>query len=349
MNYLPALVTELPEAPRIMYARSDLDQIGAQAQQQIEVHRYATGAAAEVLRAAATMEVPNREAVGDLYTKYLTPPEFSADEQIRIARQHGRQMVTTRDEPPRITSRSMGRRLHPDVGPTDAANKALAEGFKSITAAQKAGDETLAQGLYAKTVASTVANMEGPNATALEKDRYQAWMALQAGKGRFGTKEDVDAWKESELALAPYRSRAQLLGTTSGLFELSLGADEQGLVVADDCFVPISRGLEITQRVIKRVMGDEITAGDLSRVNLSSFDNQLTVLLGQLAELLRSQIVRGASWSYSFRSMASRFGEALGAAAEELEGNQVPLYLERLLGSSALGGLPKKDHINLRW
>ncbi len=343
MGRLPVPVGELSETLRVDFARSDLAMIASQAQEQVAVHKHATRAATEVLHTVSAMEIPNRDALIELRKEHLIKPD--ADEPKHTASGLARQMVKATGQHSGVADKDVKRdilsRLHPDrqLEVTSAESE---DTFKAITDAQQHDDETLVQGLYAETVATSAAGVESPSAATLEKARYKAWLALQAGKGRFETKEEVDAWKERELALAPHRIRAGLLGTAAGLFAHSLGATEQGsFSIPSECFYSVSQAFDTTQRVVEKIMGDEVTAYNLSRANLVSFDKQLTNLLGQLDGLyglLGMRILPGMDWSYLLSDAASRFGRALSATAKELEGYREPIS-PSLLGSIALAGL----------
>jgi hypothetical protein len=320
---LPIPVTGSPEGLRVDYARNDLRIIAAKSQEQIAVHEYATKAAAGLLHTLATTEVPNKYKLTELNELYEKP---DTDKKLTVGKV-ARQMVAPKQmKGSGVTDKDITRdvlsELHPDrviSGTSDAEESESI--FRAITEARQYDDQTLAQSLYAGTVASRASAEEQPTATSLELARYKAWLALEAGKGRFYTKEEVDAWKKRELSLLPIRVRAGLLISARNLFGRALGAGADGSIsLPSDYYHVISSGLDGSVKVIERVMGDHVTTDEMAKVDTDLFDQKMTGLLNQLDVLLRSQRGMGQTWTYLKGQLATTFVRDLTEIANILHG-----------------------------
>lgn len=333
--------TGLNEVFKIDIARNDLAIIADQAQEQVALHEQATRAGNEVVQALTRMDVPNRDALIELKKQQEPGNE---PETPRTPSSLARELVKPKgDTQVGVTAKDIKSDvlsvLHPDRR-VDSGGSDEVDVFKSITEAQQNEDETLTQGLYAGTVASRAAVVESPSAKTLEIARYKAWIALQAGKGRFETREEIEVWKKRELAVLPYKVRAGLLGTASEIFTQALGADEKGSIsLPNECYQPVSQGLEATQRVLKKILGDEAEPDDLLKADLSRFDDKLAGIIDQLKTLVEDRSIAGIGWSYFKIAMATRIGRELSAAARVLEAEGYDYA--RDLGSLVLSGLGK--------
>lgn len=326
----------LNEAFRVELARTDLTIIVDQAREQVAVHETAVRAASEVIRAVSEMEVPNRDALRELdrddKNSDVIPdvPETISGIARRLIKPKGDVPVGVSDKQVKADALSS---LHPDrrVDMVDTSKDDL---FKSITEAQQSQDVTLTQGLYASTVASVAAGIEKPTPQTLEIAWYKAYLALQAGQGRFKTVEEIEVWKECELAIAPYKLRANLLGMVSNIFAQSLGADEHGaIMLPSESSAPISEGFDTAQRVIKKIFGDELKVEDLSsKIALFNFDKELEALIPQLKGMLEHRpILTGTPWSAIETFKASHFGRELASIARTLEGGDVHMDIAKFI------------------
>jgi hypothetical protein len=342
MNFPVIGSGELPEGLRMDLVRNDLAHIAALAEEQVRVHEYATQAATEVLHSSVTADVPNKEDLFALKERYEQP---NAMDEIFSASGLARQMVTRRDADAGIAGRDITHdvlsELHPDRDAEGVNDTTSEDIFKSITGARLHGDGVLEQGLYAGTVAQRASRIESPTAAKLERIRYKAWLALQAGKGRFDSAEEVDAWKEHELELVPVKARAGLLMTTAELFAQSLGTDDSGRIrVPSECHASVSEGFRVVGRVFRDTFGDEAAPDVLSDMSMGLFDRDLTRLVKQLQGLYTSQAVIGRHmWNQYRIAIVNQVGELLADAARHLE----KPTLSFSLGSLALAGLRYPD------
>jgi hypothetical protein len=220
-------------------------------------------------------------------------------------------------------SRDLLKILHPDVA-RDAVSIPVeaAATFRSVTEAQQYSDDVTIQGLYATTIAEAGLNNSSDSSVShLERTRYKAWLALQAGKGKFDSKEEVDTWKERMLATAPYTVRAQLMASTFNIFTEILGTANGTITLPDETtHHAISQGLEASKQAFAKIMDDDTPTEEIVRARTRKFDEALGDITTVLASLKLSESRLGASLGQNRALLIRSFGNLLQQAARALEG-----------------------------
>jgi hypothetical protein len=299
-SLLPVLSSSLGgESLRADLARNDLIIIAAKAQEQVAVHQYATHAATEVIHTVARTQLPNQEKLQEMISRHSRLHEAEDPGQKSAPMTAGkvaRQIITpdksrTAGVSEKDIKRDILAELHPDreaavdVSTDDASQDEAV--YRSVTEAQQHEDEVLTQGLYAATVASRALETEGLGASALEKTRYKAWIALKAGEGRFSTQEEVDAWRDREIGLLPVRARTGLVIGSINAFAKALGADDEGeIAIPVEYRQAIVEGMDDTRKAVEWVMGEKITTDDAAEIDTDLLDTRIGNLLDRLDLLL---------------------------------------------------------------
>jgi hypothetical protein len=246
MSNLPILRADiLSEETRRELALQDLQYIEAEATVQNAVNDYALDRSLELTRSQSVDAAPeDAKELFDVFKQVcLEGVDLSAVNLKKLAQSKVLPKSPLDGIDPKTLKKALAA-LHPDrsAGATtdaeDSLDETIATGdmasdeelYKIMSNARDEGDELTTQGLAAQTIASKAVSDRDRPVEELETERWKAHLALRASEGRFSTTEEVDAWFERELEVAPYRVRGAMLGQLQAIFIKMLNPDEDGRI-----------------------------------------------------------------------------------------------------------------------
>jgi len=296
---LPVLI-EGPESIRRANALFDLHAIKTLAAEVHELDQYATTAASEVISSHMSVEVPqDYKDIRDLFT------HFHPDADDKTPKLSHADIVDTFIGPDADTQIGVSDRniavdataaLHPDKLPTQGVHITADSGdtLKALTNAQALGRRRTVQAMYAKTVATSATHTDESTpmkeVSEIELARYKAQVALQAAKGKFASKDDVDQWKQQQIDRIPAIVRAAGLGQVIYVLGQLLGADAEGRVSVSGYYAQeIISGIDRTYVRIQELRDESRPSGLETDFDRRMFDRRFSLVVSELESVLRER------------------------------------------------------------
>ncbi|MCA9332591.1 hypothetical protein KDA00_01830 [Candidatus Saccharibacteria bacterium] len=220
---LPALTTELPERFREDLARLNLALVEREATEKLRVV-VATDEAAEAIL------ISNIEDAPDYAERIAGLSRVETDETTSMTMAEAVQRIagTTQKHKAGISDKRVARdllaELHPDrvSGTQDSVNPIEEDLVKELTTAKKADDKPKVQLRYAQGMAQRHTRAEATT-SMLEDAYYKSFVALNSVDSRFGSVEEVDAWRDDQIARLPFQRRVHILVGLTKVTEPSIG------------------------------------------------------------------------------------------------------------------------------
>jgi hypothetical protein len=340
MSNLPILRSDiLSEETRRELALQDLQSIEAEATVQNAVNDYALDRSLELTRSQSVDAAPeDAKELFDVFKQVcMEGVDLSAVNLKKLAQGKVSPKSPLDGIDPNTLKKVLAA-LHPDRSAgagTDSEgslDETIATGdmasdeelYKIMSNARDEGDELTTQGLAAQTIAGKAVSDGDRPVEELETERWKAHLALMASEGRFSTTEEVDAWFERELEVAPYRVRGAMLGQLQAIFIKMLNPNNDGQISlhGPDAESTVANLREVGGR-IKWLTDEEQGTQAFQQIpegGIEAFDTRFKGVFETLHRAVEQRKKLGFSFATHF--MIHNFSEQLVRLSRALETKQ---------------------------